>query len=122
MGHLRAAWVVATRKQSRAEAATGAAPGGLSVASGTLRHMSSLPNPGEPTPAADQAMALSPHEVLALAFGEHNFTQDRDGAELFVQTTEPSTLDDAAYIDVTVINWANDTSVSYRYRIQHEPE
>jgi hypothetical protein len=84
--------------------------------------MTSHPHPSEPTPPPDQTLALSPHDVLALAFAEHDFTLDRDGAQLCVQTTEPSTTHDAAYIDVTVINWVNDTSVSYRYRIEHDPE
>ena len=67
---------------------------------------------------------LSPHEVLALAFAEHDFTQNHAGTQLHIQTSEPSVDRATTYIEATVTNWADDDteSVTYRYRIEHQLE
>jgi hypothetical protein len=67
------------------------------------------------------APPLDPVSVLTAAFAQHDFTINRAGQEVHIQTFEPTFDGDTAYIVANAIIDAtegDDDAVTYRYRVE----
>lgn len=61
---------------------------------------------------------MSPREALAAAFGNHDFLT----GNLAVQTSDVWFEGDVGYVDVDVTDNPIENAVSYRFRIERDPE
>lgn len=76
------------------------------------------------TPVSPPAARLLPATVLELAFGNHDFTIEHRGREVQIHTSQAVYEGEAAEIEVTVIDRANETPhgvITHRYRIEQIP-